>query len=250
MSERSYRESHLHKGADYHELFSSLPHLAMVWSLERRLLLRIMGKHFPTSPPTHLDFACGTGRILGLLSPITASSTGVDVSASMLQIARDTLADVELVEADITRDDCLGSRQFDLITAFRFFPRAEPPLRSDAINVIVRHLKSGGILIFNNHMNRDSLVRRIVVALGRANPTEGQIARWGMSRREAYELVSMAGLEVIAEHSLAVLPFTDRHMLRPSGLVEITESILSKTGLFASLARNLIYVCRNPDTES
>ena len=169
------------------------------------------------------------------------------MSASMLQIARDTLADVELIEADITRDDCLGSRQFDLMTAFRFFPRAEPPLRSDAIKVIVRHLKPGGILIFNNHMNRDSLVRRIVVALGRTNPTEGQIARWGMSRREAYELVSMAGLEVIAEHSLAVLPFTDRHMLRPSGLLEVTESLLSKIGMFAPVAQNLIYVCRRTD---
>ena len=248
MSERSYRESHLHRGADYHELFSSLPHLAMVWSLERRLLLRIIAKHFPTSPPSHLDFACGTGRILGLLSPYTESSTGVDVSASMLQIARDTLADVELIETDITRDDCLGSRQFDLITAFRFFPRAEPPLRSDAIAVITRHLKPGGVLIFNNHMNRHSLVRRVVVALGRTNPAERQISTWGMSRREAYDLASLAGLEVMAEHSLAALPFTDRHMLRPSRLLEVTESILSRVGLFAPLARNLIYVCRPTDS--
>ena len=250
MSKVSYREAHLHKGADYHELFSTLPHLSMIWSLERKLLLRIVKKQFSTSPPSHLDFACGTGRILGLLSPVVASSTGVDISASMLQVANDALEGVELVEADITLDDYLGCRRFDLVTAFRFFPRAEPSLRRDAIKALKRHLKPGGILIFNNHLNRGSLVRRIVVALGRSNPTEGHTATWGMSRREARNLVEMAGLEVESEHSLAVLPFTNRHMLRPTGLLEVTEALLSKIGLFAPLAQNLIYVCRHTDAES
>ena len=250
MGKRSYRESHLQRGADYHEIFSSLPHVAMVWNLERSLLSRIVKEKFSTHLPTHLDFACGTERILGLMSPVTASSTGVDISASMLQVARDTLEDVELLEADITRDDCLLSRKFGLITAFRFFPRAETELRRDAIAVLANHLKPGGVLIFNNHMNRHSLVRRIVVALGRTGLTKEEEAEWGMSRREARELVASVELEVEREYSLAVLPFTDRHMLRPTGLLRILEFVLSKTGLFAPTAQNLIYVCRHSRAES
>ena len=217
--------------------------------MERKLLLRIVREHFPKYPASHLDFACGTGRILGLLSPIAASSTGVDVSASMLQVARDTLAGVELVEADITRDDCLGDRRFDLITAFRLFPRAEPSLRRDAIVAIARHLKPGGLLIFNNHLNRHSLVRRIVVALGRSGSTREEEVNWGMSRHEAYQLAEMAGLEVAQEHSLAVLPFTNRHMLRPSWLLQALESTLGRVRLFAPLAQNLIFVCRHAKAE-
>ena len=182
MTEKSYRESHLQKGAEYHSSFASRPHLAITWKLERKLLTRIVREYFPDGVPTHLDFACGTGRILGFLSPNTGSSTGVDLSASMLQVAHETLADVEIIEADLTRYDRLGCREFDLITAFRFFPNAEPSLR------------------------------------------------W-------------------REYALSVLPLGDRHMLRPIGLTEVVESLLTRSGLFAPLAQNLIYMCRWVDAE-
>ena len=250
MNQRGYRESHLRKGADYHETFTSMPHRAVVWSLERRLLRRIVRKHLPDRSPSHLDFACGTGRLLELLSPITSSSTGVDISTSMLEIARDRLTGVELIETDITRADCLGSRRFDLITAFRFFPNAEPPLRLDALDVLARHLEPNGILVFNNHMNRGSLIRRIVVSLGRTGATPGLDAQWGMSHREAYELVEAAGLAVEREYHLAVLPFTDRHMLRPARLLEGLEEGLGQIGWLAPVAQNLIYVCRRAASES
>ena len=193
MSETSYRESHLQKGADYRESFATQPHLAMVWSLERRLLTRIVRERFPAELPTYLDFACGTGRILGRLPQAAASSTGVDVSPSMLQVARNTLTGVELIQADLTCTDTLGDRRFDLITAFRFFPNAEAQLRQDALTAIVRHLEPDGMLIFNNHRNRASLIRRIVVAGRRKIRTRGQKSQWGMSRQEAYELVASAG---------------------------------------------------------
>lgn len=250
MSKPSYRELHLQKGADYHELFYSEPHLAVVWRLERKLLPRIVREYFPSYVPSYLDFACGTGRILGLLSPTAASSTGVDLSASMLQVARDTITSAEFIEADITREDGLGSRQFDLITAFRFFPRAEPTLRREAIMAIKQHLKPDGVFIFNNHRNRSSLLRRVVGIRARMLSTPPRSGPWGMSRQETYELAEAAGLRVEQEIPLGVLPLNDRHMLRPSGLVEILESILSRVGLFTPLAQNLIFVCRHTSAES
>ena len=211
------------------------------------MLRRIVRKQFPICPPSHLDFACGTGRLLELLSPITSSSTGVDVSASMLQVARDTLTGVELIEADITRTDCLGSRRFDLITAYRFFPNAEPSLRREALSVLVRHLEPEGILIFNNHLNRGSLVRRIAVASGRTGSTQQEEAKYGMSSREAHELVTAAGLTVEQEHPLAILPFTDRFMFRPAAMLEKLESMLGSFGPLTPLAQNLVYLCRLED---
>ena len=217
----------------------------MVWRLERKLLSRIVQEHFPTDPPTYLDFACGTGRILGLLSPVAASSTAVDVSPSMLQVARDSVTDVEFIEADITRDDRLGSRRFDLITAFRFFPNAGEPLRQESLTAIKRHLNPDGVLIFNNHLNRSSLLQRATSVRRRMLSAPKPSTPFGMSRKEAYELITSAGMKVEREYYLAVLPLNDRHMLLPSGLVETLESILSRVGLFAPLAQNLIFVCRH-----
>ena len=33
MAEPSFRRSHIHKGFDYHQMFVSCPHRAMIWSL-------------------------------------------------------------------------------------------------------------------------------------------------------------------------------------------------------------------------
>ena len=244
MQERSYRELHLQKGADYHALFSTEPHLSMVWQLERKLLSRIVEQHFPGGVPAYLDFACGTGRIVELLSPFAEQSTGVDLSASMLQVARERLQSIEFVEADITRDDLLAGRQFDLITAFRFFPRAEPALRQEAMAAIRRHLKPGGVLVFNNHRNPGSLLRRLIGARGRLRLGPRPMRSWGMSRREVNGLLASCGLRVEQVYPIAILPMNDRHMPLPTGVATVMESALARIGLITPLAQNLIFVCR------
>ena len=248
MRKRSYRELHLQKGADYHALFSTEPHLSMVWQLERKLLTRIVKGYFPGGVPAYLDFACGTGRILELLSPYAESSTGVDLSTSMLQVARDRLTDVEFIEADITRDDRLGSRQFDLITAFRFFPRAEPTLRRKAITAISSHLTAGGVFVFNNHRNPGSLLRRLIGVRGLLLLGPRPKSTWGMSRRETYELVGSSGLRVERVFPLAILPMNDGHMPLPTDMTIAVESVLSRLGVLTPLAQNLIFVCRRDDS--
>ena len=255
MNTRSYVESHLRRGFDYDDTFTTMPHRAVVSRLERRLLRRIVNARFQDQPVHHLDFACGTGRILEMLSSITDSCTGLDVSASMLGVAHDRLDGVELIEGDLTRTDCLAGRRFDLVTAFRFFPNAEPPLRRDALRAIVQHLAPEGMLIWNNHLHYGSLARRIAVALGRAGATQEQGVRYGalgrgMSRTEAYDLAAAAGLRVEREYPLAVLPFTDRHMLRPAGVLEGLEILLSHVGFLVPLAQNLVYVCRRAESPS
>ena len=230
MPETSYRESHLRKGVEYHNSFTSRPHLAMIWNLERRLLRQIVREHFPTERPTYLDFACGTGGVMGCLAPLMESSTGVDVSASMLKVARDSLNDVDLVQADITKNDVLGDLRFDLITAFRFFPNAEPELRRDSLEALLRHLNPDGILVFNDHRNRGSLLRRVIGIKARVLSHGSQSPKEGMSRQEVYDLVASAGLLVEREYPLGVLPLSDHHMWPPLRLVETLELALGRVG--------------------
>ena len=96
------------------------------WTARAGAVLR---DHAPRTPLVHLDFACGTGRILEYFAGRVDSSTGVDVSDSMMEVAGRWPPKAELIEADLTQNDVLGDRRFNLITAFRFFPNAEPELR-------------------------------------------------------------------------------------------------------------------------
>ena len=61
---------------------------------------------------------------------------------------------VRLHQIDLTRQS-LGDT-FDVVTAFRFFLNAEPPLREEALEAIRKHLKQDGRLVCNIQMNATS----------------------------------------------------------------------------------------------
>ena len=233
----SYRESHLEKGYDYHESFSRYPHRAMLWQLERTVLDQVLDQCFTDGKPKHLDFACGTGRIISYLMDRTAHPTGVDVAPSMLAIARAGAPGATIVQADLTRENRLGDERFDLITAFRFFSNAEPSLRLEAMRSLARHLTDKGLLVFNNHKNAGSMVYRLVRLLGRGGYD-------GWSRQDVARLVNGAGLRIVREYPLGVLPLTDRHMVLPQWLARRAELIAGRFPYAVDLAQSIIYVCR------
>jgi SAM-dependent methyltransferase len=237
--EASYRATHIGKGAEYAEAFTCIPHRALLWKLERRVLDRIVRESFADGAARYLDFACGTGRILGYLQPRVACAVGVDISPSMLEVARASVPGATLIEADITRDDALGALQFDLVTAFRFFPNAEPELRAAVMQKLVLHLAPGGLLVFNNHKNDGSLAQRI------AQWRKPDIADPGMMcAHEVRRLVHDAGLVVVKAHPLGVLPLTENHMARPYWVMGGLESLASHVPGVLPLAQDVIYVCR------
>lgn len=236
MNSISYRESHQHKGADYHRTFTELPHRRLLWNLERKTLSGIVALHC-RAPVRHLDFACGTGRVLGHLQSQVASSDGVDVSASMLQVAKQTTPGATLHCIDITMQEALVGRQFDLITAFRFFPNAEAELRSAAIRRLSSLLSPSGVLVFNNHMNRSSLQRHLLALRGyRSND--------GMTCEEVRELTASSGLEIAAIHPLGILPLSDKLMVGPYAMWSGLEKLACAVVRSETLAQDVIYVCR------
>ena len=66
MQEQDYRNSHTAAGfgAGYDENYETLPGMVYMWKREQRVLKDILSRHFAGRQIVHLDFACGTGRIL------------------------------------------------------------------------------------------------------------------------------------------------------------------------------------------
>jgi predicted TPR repeat methyltransferase len=158
MAKISYRESHKYqsKGAEYEAYYQNKAWQRFLWSREQKIILKILEKYFKGRYVHLLDFACGTGRITEFLENRVKTSTGIDVSGPMLAIAGKKLKRTEIIETDITVENALKPRKFNLITAFRFFLNAEPELRSAAIRAIAELLDEDGYFVFNNHQNSGS----------------------------------------------------------------------------------------------
>jgi SAM-dependent methyltransferase len=242
---KDYRRSHIHpdKGKSYHLTFSENPYRRMVWQFEKNILDRILSTFFKGEPIRHLDFACGTGRILSYLEDRVSSSTGVDVSPSMLEIARQNNRSAEILKADLTEIDVLGKRKFNLITAFRFFPNAEEELRTEAIKILISHLDDNGLLVFNNHKNAGSARYRLARLLGRGG---GQ----GMTNDEVRELVARNELEILKIFPLCILPASEKRKLLPFFLLRPFEVFFSKFRVFKNLGENVIFVCLKSEKKS
>ena len=238
----SYRTSHqaVGKGAAYHDRFSQVPYRAMLWGLEREVLDGIVAEYFPGRTATHLDFACGTGRVLGHLQSQVGRSVGVDVSESMLGVARERLSECELVMADLTREQPFGEERFDLVTAFRFFPNAEAALRNEAMAAIARHMNPSSILVFNNHRNTQSVRSRIFRLAGRRGFT-------GLSPQEAKKMVEQAGMKIVGTQHLSVFPASEDLQVLPIPVLRAMERSLSKVRPLRDVAEDIIYICRLAD---
>ena len=193
----SYRDSHQYaaKGAEYERHYETQAWEKFLWSREQEILLEILAKYFAGNDVHLLDFACGTGRITSLLEDRVTTSTGVDVSGSMLAVARQKLKRTQIIEADITTENILKPRQFNLITAFRFFLNAEPELRSMAIRKLAELLTEDGCLVFNNHHNLGSPWIKLLYARHERKNPEGIFNV--MSIEQMTDLVESAGLEIV-----------------------------------------------------
>jgi SAM-dependent methyltransferase len=123
------------------------------------LLQRVLEQEYCNGARNHLDFACGTGRILHVAEEIFPKTTGVDVSETMVKLAREKCHRSEIIVQDITTTP-LNTR-YDVITAFRFFLNAEPELRKNVLKAIRKNLADNGCLIVNIHVNRTSILGRV-----------------------------------------------------------------------------------------
>ncbi|ESZ58803.1 class I SAM-dependent methyltransferase [Mesorhizobium sp. L103C131B0] len=235
-----YRSSHQTTGygTDYLKTFRSGYYAALWLRVERPLIESILK---PLGGPglSCLDFACGTGRVTNVAATLFGEVVGVDVSQSMLACAH-VAGNVKLVKADLTVHPL--ARRFDVVTAFRFFLNAEDSLRQAALSAIHEHLKDGGLLVSNIHMNATSPMGLVCRFLNRCS---GRVVRSTLSIHAYRQLLVANGFAVERVIGYGFLPRPG--WLLPKlceKLVGPVETLSRRAGVPARSAQNFLVVAR------
>jgi SAM-dependent methyltransferase len=189
-----YREIHLAKGDKYDATLAAHPFDAYMGDVEAGYLREIVPA-LMHGRGRYLDFACGTGRITSIVSPLVGESVAVDISESMLAVARTKCPSTRFVCADLTRESP-DLRSFDLVTSFRFFGNAQHDLRSAALGAIAPLVRPGGHLIVNSHRNPHAIGALLQSWRGRDH---GMDLTFGKMKR----LLRDHGFDVVAVRSIA-----------------------------------------------
>ena len=233
----SYATSHLEKGAEYHALFSERPGRSLMWQFEQGVLQSCVERFGDFN--CHLDFAGGTGRISSILGPAVVSQVVLDISPTMLEVARQKLSKATIMNFDFREsNNSVEDKTFDLVTAFRFFPNAEPSLRAEAFAFLSRKIKDKGYMICNNHRNFWSIpymAMRLTMIGGDVGMTNSQVIR----------LASINGFELVETHSFGILPQSERKALfgwRVTAPVE--KALYKRLGRSHKRGYNVVYVFR------
>jgi hypothetical protein len=231
----SYSISHLNKGLEYDSFFIKRPGRRMVWEREQEVLRMIASQKGPFG--LHLDFAGGTGRIAGVLEPYAHCQYVLDISQTMLSVAADFLTKATLINRDFRQGlPELENGSVDIVTAFRFFPNAEDPLRSEAMAFISKKLRTGGWLVCNNHRNFWS----IPYIVKRFSFRNGDI---GMTNRQMVAIAGAYGFRLMKTFSMGILPQSEDRGILPWGIAtKIEEWLFRSSGTRQRLGYNIIFV--------
>jgi hypothetical protein len=168
----------------------------------------------------------------------------------MLEVAKSHLQKTELLQADLTRESVLSERRFELITAFRFFPNAEPSLREEVMQKLVSLLAKDGILVLNNHLRCSGSKLRLRRAIHRFAKRGKDKDLHCMSDAEVEALAERFGLSIVEIHPLAVLPvLKEKRPILPRSLISGIERWAARNSLLTNLANNRIYVLEHRAAE-
>jgi len=248
---KDYRESHVKegKGSVYDNSFNIYSFRNAMWVWEQEILTDVFNRHSKNDTKI-LDFACGTGRILQFLDSKSKHVTGVDLSSEMLKVARNVLPEMEIIQADITKNNVLKNHpKFDVITAFRFFMNAQESLRKEVFQALFPLLKDDGIFIFNNHTNTLSLsflFRKVILSTKNLfrSPENRFYNINSLSNRSMEKLINQAGFEVLETYHRGVLPLPNEKTSFDVRKIEKIERWFSSKSFFRLFSVNVMYICK------
>ena len=101
----------------------------------------------PTKGMSILDVGCGTGSHLELYQRYKCNLYGIDMSPSMLNVARERLGDTVQLELGDATDMPYKDKKFDLVISMLTLHEMSPETRSAVLNEVRRVLKIGGRLL-------------------------------------------------------------------------------------------------------
>lgn len=209
----------------------------LYWQLEQEILSRILSKP-DTHRMRHLDFACGTGRIISHLEERFKKSTGIDISHDMLSVARKAIKRSTLICGDVTDVNFDVAQSFDVITSFRFFLNAQSELRTKVLRWLYHHLNDSGILICNFHLNPTSflgLYYRIYSAINNSHRPNT------LSIKEAKKLLSEQCFKISEIYPYGYFFYKRSGVRFPKIMLEVERKMIRLQWL-PVVARNFIVV--------
>ena len=246
-----YRDSHknIGKGKEYDDSFFLSNYKGYIYQWEKKILQKIWSSNKPSK---YLDFACGTGRVTNLAKGYTSEIIGVDVSSSMLEVAKEKYPEIRFIEQDLTQSLDGLNQDFDAISTFRFFTNAQESLRIEAYQSLVKLLKPGGLLVFNLHMNSKSpfaLMARLYEKVFGKRKGFNHIDIDYMKRR----IGLLDEFEILEIHAKGFLPVIREGKIYPSflfSLIDKLEYVLSVIPGYKSVCKYQIIVCKKKMDEA
>ena len=240
-----YRDSHTAEnfGADYESSFFKENYKNYIYEWEKEVL---QGIFEDLKPKNYLDFACGTGRITRLAEGYVEKITGIDVSESMISVAREQVKSGEFILQDVTEPSFESEVKYDFVSAFRFFTNAEESLRGEAMNSLLDLMTRDGYLLFNLHMNSTSsfaLAARAYEQMFGEREGFNHLSLKQMGK----ELALIENFEIVSVHAKSVLPIIregkerSRMMFR---MIDSVESVCSYLPFQQFFSKYHIVLCR------
>jgi ubiquinone/menaquinone biosynthesis C-methylase UbiE len=101
----------------------------------------------PSKGMNILDVGCGTGSHLELYQRYKCNLYGIDLSPSMLNVARNRLGDTAQLDLGDATDMPYKDDKFDLVISMLSLHEMSPEIRSATLNEIKRVIKSEGRLL-------------------------------------------------------------------------------------------------------
>ncbi len=249
MAEIEYRDSFKQNVENYERIVGS-KHIQLIYHLEKDVLTQYFNE-IHAQKKTVMDFACGSGRWTQFLETQFATTVGVDVSEEMIDKAGPKCQNAEFVVTDITSDavsPVLKDRQFDVITAFRFYKNAQTSLRESATKALPRYLKDDGLFIFDLHLNTFSLVGLLARAMSylRLPKLLGLSELWlrTISLRTIRGLFAGSDFEIIDYFGMGILPGRSNWVILPKKSLYAVEGFFTRRKLGRGIAYNILVIAR------
>jgi SAM-dependent methyltransferase len=236
-----YRDSHIGAAcaADYEAHYTRGRGYFYWQHFEKPYLEKLFARLGKEFPGRYLDFACGTGRILQLGAPYFTESFGIDVSETMLAVARRSAPTARLIRADITIAPTeVGP--FTVISLFRFLLNAEDGLRQGVLRWLRTVIAPQGVLVVNNHLNRSSIsgvFRRV------RNLANSRRRYPVLSEGEVENLMRGCGFGIFERYGFGFLPPTRYHSILPLAWLAPLERRLQRIKALQTCTQDRIYLC-------
>lgn len=216
-----------------------------IWKWQRPIVEQLVQETARKCPAQCrlLDFACGTGRVLSCIEPLVNHAEGIDISESMVALARSKCSKATFKVGDILSQPELLNGPYDLITAFRFLLNVEPALRQRILHKLRASISLNGTLLINVHGNSRSLRHPAILWRRwreRSSPSGAMLNE--MSPDETKALLRASGFQVVREFGFGMLPPTlyRTPLRRPAAAM---DKLFVGENIWSNVSIDLLFVC-------